>query len=259
MAEVPGDSAITSDPPRSNGSRSVSPTTSPGEQESEDKAKGQSTTGGDDTDHNDNVSGHATPEHPQQRPETGRKEEEEEDEENLDVAEPESEDTKSKTTEPASTDDHETSSLNTPKSGVESDAETTESDAANSSNAVDNGTPEALALDAADVASQDDDNESVYSLETYRGDNDLSNDEFFTRLERDDLELFRELRAWRDKYHIEADVLRDSTTSLLTGAIDLRDEGLDEDEIEQVKNELRGLDDLPLDELIDRIASTDVA
>ena len=232
----------------------MSPTTTPGEQESEDK--GQSTTSGDDPDHNDDVSGQATPEQPQLRPETGRKEEEEEDEENLDVAEPETEDTKSKTIEPASTDDHETSSLNTPESGV-SDAETTESDAANSSN--DNGTPEALALDAADVASQDDDNESVYSLETYRGDNDLSNDEFFTRLERDDLELFRELRAWRDKYHIEDDVLRDSTTSLLTGAIDLRDEGLDEAEIEQVKNELRGLDDLSLAELIDRIAGSDVA
>ncbi|KAK2184787.1 hypothetical protein NP493_252g00002 [Ridgeia piscesae] len=256
MAEIPGDSASASDPPRSNGSPSVSPTTTPGEQESEEK--GQSTSSGDDTDHNDDVSGHATPEHPQLCPETGRKEEEKEDEENLDVAEPETEDTKSKTIEPASTDDHESLSLNTPESGV-SDAETTESEAANSSNAVDNGTPEALALDAADVASQDDDNESVYSLETYRGDNDLSNDEFFTRLERDDLELFRELRAWRDKYHIEADDLRDSTTSLLTGAIDLRDEGLDEDEIEQVKSELRGLGDLPLDELIDRIASSDVA
>ncbi|KAI0233385.1 hypothetical protein LSAT2_016345 [Lamellibrachia satsuma] len=251
MADVAADSAEASDSRNgSGGRREIDPATVRGATPNEHKPKDDghavaNDNPGGDTERNDDAGARGSPEHLQQDPEVGRQEE---DVDGLpDMAGHKTESADSETIEHA-TSDEESSPPNTAESGL-SGPET-----ANSANAVDDGTPpEALKLDVASL-----DTESVYSLDTYRNDNDLSDDEFLARLERDDLELFREMQTWREKYHLDDDVLRDSATTLLTGAIDLRDEGLNEDEIARVKGELCGLDDLPLNDLIDRIASGDL-
>ena len=98
-------------------------------------------------------------------------------------------------------------------------------------------------------------NESVYDMDAYEAEKELSNEDFINKVQNNDIQLIRETTIWKAKYKLDENDNSKGANEMLEGNIDLDKEGLDEDQKAEVVDERQSMAERSLTEIFDGIGS----